>query len=116
MMREIRQSILEDSFLAYYHDRRQVLQVEYMDNPAVPPKVGKERRPRILGDYEIHIHEIGGYANIRQISSGEIMHLRRAPMDEAKALYTDQAKLSERLKLPEGQTPETAAPIVIWYL
>ncbi|MEY3949595.1 MAG: hypothetical protein RJB43_950 [Verrucomicrobiota bacterium] len=116
MMREIRQSILEDSFLAYYHDRRQVLQVEDMDNPAVPPKVGKERRPRTLGDYEIHIHEIEGFANIRQISSGEIMHLRRAPMDEAKALYIDQAKLSERLKLPEGQTPETAAPIVIWDL
>ena len=116
MMREIRQSILEDSFLAYYHDRRQVLQVEDMDNPAVPPKVGKERRPRTLGDYEIHIHEIEGFANIRQISSGEIMHLRRAPMDEAKALYIDQAKLSERLKLPAGETPETAAPIVIWDL
>ena len=31
-------------------------------------------------------------------------------------LYIDQAKLSERLKLPAGETPETAAPIVIWDL
>jgi queuine tRNA-ribosyltransferase len=115
MMREIRQSILEDSFLAYYHDRRQVLQIEDMDNPAKPPKVGKERRPRSLGDYEIHLHS-QGFANIRQISSGEIMHLRRPPMEEAKALYIDQSALTARLQLKPDEKPEDLAPLVIWDL
>ena len=115
MMREIRQSILEDSFLAYYHDRRQVLQIEDMDNPAKPPKVGKERRPRTLGDYEIHLHS-QGFANIRQISSGEIMHLRRPPMEEAKALYIDQSALTARLQLKPGEKPEDLEPLVIWDL
>lgn len=115
MMREIRQSILEDSFLAYYHDRRQVLQIEDMDNPAKPPKVGKERRPRTLGDYEIHLHS-QGFANIRQISSGEIMHLRRPPMEEAKALYIDQSALTARLQLKPGAKPEDLEPLVIWDL
>ena len=115
MMREIRQSILEDSFLAYYHDRRQVLQIEDMDNPAKPPKAGKERRSRSLGDYEIHLHS-QGFANIRQISSGEIMHLRRPPMEEAKALYIDQSALTARLQLKPGQKPEDLEPLVIWDL
>lgn len=113
MMREIRQSILDDTFLAYYHDRRQILQVEDMDNPAVPPKVGKERRPRTLGDYEVHIAE-EGFASIRQVSSGEIMHAHTPPMVEAKALYVDQSDLSGRLALPPGKQPDEVAPLIIW--
>ena len=113
LMREIRQSILEDRFLALYHEKRAFLQEEDMDNPAVPPKVGKERRPRTLGDYEVHLAE-EGFASIRQISSGEIMHSHTPPMVEAKALYVEQAGLAERLRLPAGADPATAAPLVIW--
>jgi queuine tRNA-ribosyltransferase len=115
LMREIRQSILEDRFLALYHAKRQFLQVEDMDNPAVPPKVGKERRPRTLGDYEVHVAE-EGFASIRQISSGEIMHSHTPPMVEAKALYVDQSGLAERLRLPAEADPAAAAPLVIWDL
>lgn len=115
LMREIRQSILEDRFLALYHAKRQFLQVEDMDNPAVPPKVGKERRPRTLGDYEVHVAE-EGFASIRQISSGEIMHSHTPPMVEAKALYVDQSGLAERLRLPAEADPSAAAPLVIWDL
>ncbi|MFZ9980304.1 MAG: tRNA guanosine(34) transglycosylase Tgt [Opitutales bacterium] len=113
MMREIRQSILDDTFLAYYHRRRQILQVEDMDNPAVPPKVGKERRPRTLGNYEVHI-AAEGFASIRQISSGEIMHSHTPPMVEAKSLYVDQSDLSGRLALPEGKSPEDVPALIVW--
>ena len=113
LMREIRQSILEDRFLALYHEKRAFLQEEDMDNPAVPPKVGKERRPRTLGDYEVHLAE-EGFASIRQISSGEIMHSHTPPMVEAKALYVDQSDLAGRLRLPEGRSPADVAPLVIW--
>ncbi|MEY3548469.1 MAG: hypothetical protein RLZZ552_836 [Verrucomicrobiota bacterium] len=113
MMREIRQSILDDTFLAYYHRRRQILQVEDMDNPAVPPKVGKERRPRTLGNYEVHI-AAEGFASIRQISSGEIMHSHTPPMVEAKSLYVDQSDLSGRLALPEGKAPEDVPALIVW--
>lgn len=113
LMREIRQSILEDHFLALYNEKRQFLQVEDMDNPAVPPKIGKERRPRTLGNYEVHI-AAEGFASIRQISSGEIMHSHTPPMVEAKALYVDQSGLAQRLRLPEGRTPEDVEPLVIW--
>ena len=113
MMREIRQSILDDTFLAYYHERRQILQIEDMDNPAVPPKIGKERRPRTLGDYEVHIAE-EGFASIRQISSGEIMHAHTPPMVEAKALYVDQSDLAGRLALPAGKQPEEIEPLIVW--
>ena len=113
LMREIRQSILEDRFLALYHEKRAFLQEEDMDNPAVPPKVGKERRPRTLGDYEVHLAD-EGFASIRQISSGEIMHSHTPPMVEAKALYVDQSDLAGRLRLPEGRSPADVAPLVIW--
>jgi len=113
MMREIRRSILDDTFLTYYHERRQILQIEDMDNPAVPPKIGKERRPRTLGDYEVHIAE-EGFASIRQISSGEIMHAHAPPMAEAKALYVDQSDLAGRLALPAGKQPEEVEPLIVW--
>jgi queuine tRNA-ribosyltransferase len=114
MMREIRQSILDDTFLAYYHQRRQVLQVEDMDNPAVPPKVGKERRPRTLGNYEVHIAE-EGFASIRQISSGEIMHSHTPPHGRSPApLYVDQSDLAGQLALPEGKSPEEVPALIVW--
>ena len=113
MMREIRQSILEDRFLALYNDKRTYLQEEDIDNPAVPPKIGKERRPRELGNYIVHLAD-AGFASIKQISSGEIMHSHTPPMEEAKSLYVDQASLVERLQLPSGQTADEVAELVIW--
>ncbi len=113
LMREIRQSILEDRFLALYHEKRKFLQEEDRDNPSVPPKVGKERRPRRLGDYEVHVAD-EGFASIRQISSGEIMHSHTPPMDEAKALYVEQSDLAGRLALPVGKGPDEVEPVIVW--
>jgi queuine tRNA-ribosyltransferase len=115
MMRDIRASILEDRFMALYHERRQYLQGEDLDNPAVHPKVGKERRPRKLGNYEVHLAE-AGFASIRQISSGEIMHSHTPPLEEAKALYVDQSRLQERLRISNDNPEQPVTPLVIWDL
>ncbi|MFL6589014.1 MAG: MnmC family methyltransferase [Chthoniobacterales bacterium] len=61
-----------------------------------------------LGDYEIH-QAWEGFASIRQVSSGEIMHSRTAPMEEARRIYVDQAHLAERL----GGANNTDA-LVLW--
>ena len=50
-----------------------------------------------LGDYEIH-RAWEGFASIRQISSGEIMHSRTDPIEEARQLYVEQSRLAERLR------------------
>jgi queuine tRNA-ribosyltransferase len=62
-----------------------------------------------LGDYEVH-RAWEGFASIRQISSGEIMHSRTAPMEEARKLYVEQSYLAERLR----ENPEDREPLVIW--
>ena len=70
------------------------------------PKPGKVRS-RSLGNYEVHIaHE--GFASIRQSTSGEIMHMRTPPMEEARSLYVEQAQLAARLA---EANPEA---LVIW--
>jgi queuine tRNA-ribosyltransferase len=55
-----------------------------------------------------------GFASIRQISSGEIMHSHTPPMVEAKSLYVDQSDLSGRLALPEGKAPEDVPALIVW--
>ncbi|MEY2577316.1 MAG: queuine tRNA-ribosyltransferase [Verrucomicrobiota bacterium] len=62
-----------------------------------------------LGDYEVH-RAWEGFASIRQISSGEIMHSRTAPMEEARKLYVEQSFLAERLT----ENPRKQDPLVIW--
>jgi queuine tRNA-ribosyltransferase len=63
-----------------------------------------------LGDYELHV-AWEGFASIRQISSGEIMHSRTPPMEEAQRLYIEQSNLSERLQITSDQG---SFPLVIW--
>jgi len=62
-----------------------------------------------LGDYEVH-KAWEGFASIRQISSGEIMHSRTAPMEEARALYVEQSHLAGRLR-KDSRNNEA---LVIW--
>lgn len=63
--------------------------------------------PARLGDYEIQ-KAWEGFASIRQISSGEIMHSRTDPMEEARKLYLEQSHLAERLR---ENSPE---PLILW--
>lgn len=112
LMREIRHSIFADRFMELYREKREILHIEDLDNPVSHPKPGKKKVFK-LGAYEVHIAR-EGFANIRHIESGEIMHSRTPPMEEARHLYVDQSCLAERLPLREGETPENAAPLVLW--
>ena len=106
LMREIRQSIFEDRFLDLYREKRAFLHETDVENPVHMQKP-KKRLAFHLGDYEVH-RAPEGFCSIRQISSGEIMHSRTPPMEEAQRLYIGQSNLAERLRAPE----ESA--LVIW--
>src|SRR3954470_5012607 len=60
-----------------------------------------------LGDYEVH-RAWEGFSSIRQISSGEIMHSRTDPMEEARELYVEQSRLAERLR------ESSIEPLTVW--
>jgi len=107
LMRDIRQSILEDRFGALYHEKRTFLHETDLDNP-VPPISRKQKRPLLhLGAFEVHLDAASG-ASIRHTASGEIMHGRLPPMEEARELYVAQSNLAARLREP-GETP-----LVLW--
>ncbi len=106
LMREIRASIFADTFLAFYQEKRALLHEDDLDNPVLAHPPRKPKR-LVLGNYEIHT-AWEGFSSIRHIHSGEIMHSRTPPMEEAQRLYIDQSRLSERLVVAD---PE---PLVIW--
>ncbi len=106
LMREIRASILSDTFTAFYEAKRLILHEDDLDNPVdIPPPKAPKRR--ILGNYEVHT-AWEGFASIRHLHSGEIMHSRTPPMEEAEGLYIGQSRLAERLR------EATAVPLGIW--
>jgi len=109
LMREIRASILADRFLQLYREKRDFLHEVDMDNPI---RAAKPKKPRALqlGHYEVHIAR-EGFASVRHIASGEIMHSRTAPMEEARRLYVEQSNLAERLRVRQG---ERAEALIIW--
>lgn len=112
LMIEMRQSILADRFLSLYEEKRARLRENDVDNPVTPPRV-RPVRPLVLGQYEVH--KAGeGFASIRHRQSGEIMHSRTPPMDEARSLYVEQAQLAERLRLGGSEDRRTAGPLVLW--
>jgi len=113
MMNEIRTAILSGTFLDYYREKRQILDIEDIDFPTPAAARPAPPRPLVLGAYEVHT-AMEGFSSIRHMASGEIMHSRTPPMVEAQALYVDQAHLSERARLLPGESPETADPLVIW--
>ncbi len=110
LMRDIRQSILEDRFLELYKARREILHAPDLDNPVLeaPPTPRKPKRgPSRLGDYEVHRHQ-DGFANIRQVSSGETMHSSNPPLKEARELYVEQSRLAEAL------LEDSESELVLW--
>ncbi len=109
LMRDTRESILADRFLELYREKRAILHEDDLDNPVFDPGP-KPVKPRRLGDYEVHVAP-EGFASIRQISSGEIMHARTPPLEEAHRLYVEQSRLAERLQLT---TPDSAGPLIVW--
>ena len=105
LMRDIRASILAGEFANFYREKRSVLAESDREYPVRPPRRARQK-PASLGNYEVHIaHE--GFASIRHVS-GEIMHMRTPPMEEARSLYVEQSALAERISLA------SAEPLVIW--
>jgi queuine tRNA-ribosyltransferase len=109
LMRDIRESILAGRFLELYREKRALLHEDDLDNPVFISE-RKPEKPRRLGDYEVHVAP-EGFASIRQISSGEVMHARTPPLEEAQLLYVEQSHLAERLRPAAGRSEE---PLVIW--
>jgi queuine tRNA-ribosyltransferase len=105
LMREIRAAILADRFLELYRSKREFLHEVDPDNPILKPRPNK-KRSLSLGAYEVHIAR-EGFGSMRHRASGEIMHSRTAPMEEAQRLYVEQSELAERLR----HSPE---PLVVW--
>lgn len=99
-MREMRQSILQDTFLDFYNRKRKDLVMTDQENPPTPmtpERPYKKDKRKGLGDYEVH--DSGrGFSSIRQKSSGEIMHSVNPPQEEARNLYVLPARIDERLK------------------
>ncbi len=73
----------------------------------------KRRKRRTLGNYEVHV-AWEGFASIRQISSGEIMHSRTPPMEEARKLYIEQSNLAERVRLSASENSRDSTVLVLW--
>lgn len=111
LMREIRASILANAFAELYRSRRAFLDEPDLDNPI---RMQKPKRTRLTtqGHYAVHIAR-EGFASIRHVASGEIMHMRTSPMEEAQQLYVEQSRLAERLRL-DGNDAEAAKPLVVW--
>lgn len=105
LMRDIRENILSGRFADFYKGERAVLQESDRENPVRPPR-STRGKSLSLGNYEVHI-AYEGFASIRQVSSGEIMHLRTPPMEEARSLYVEQSGLAQRVRLG-------AEPLVTW--
>ena len=107
LMRDIRASIIAGRFTELYHKKREFLHASDQDNPIREPKRNKQRA-MALGAYEVHIAR-EGFASIRHRDSGEIMHSRTAPMEEAQRLYVEQSQLADRLRVSDD-----AEALVIW--
>jgi queuine tRNA-ribosyltransferase len=103
MMREIRESILEDRFLPLYQEKRQMLQVDDVEHPITNPRPAPPPVARV-GDYELHLSE-GEPASIRHGVTGQCV---------ATTATVETAHLPRRLRLAEGMNPEDAAPLIVW--
>ena len=106
LMKEIRAAILDGTFLKLYAEKRQILDIDDVENPITKPKINVFQPPS-LGKFEIVYGQ--DFATIRDTKVSETMHSVNNPLEESKNLYTGQSKLKERL-LDES----SAEPLVVW--
>jgi len=98
LIREMRQSILQDTFLSFYKTKKEEFARGDGDYPITRPTVSKsKRRSRILGDYEVYETRPGTYS-IKHTPSREVMHSVNDPTEEAQALYVTQSALIDKAK------------------
>jgi queuine tRNA-ribosyltransferase len=108
LMRTMREHILADTWLDFYHAQRLLLDARDCYGPPVR-HVTKAQRQVLrlkLGRYEVVVSD--GVGRIRDMMSGEVMHSVNDPAEEARSLYVDQSRLLERLRESDR------APLVVW--
>jgi queuine tRNA-ribosyltransferase len=99
LMSQMREAILNDTFLQYYREKREELVRDDQENPkkyAKPPRDRIGGRARTLGKFEL-VQSAQGFWSVKDSTSGEIMHSVSEPSDEARRLYVDQSQIRERL-------------------
>jgi len=96
LMNTMRTHILENTFISFYNEEKDKLQVRDEDNPVTPPKAKKRTLPS-LGEYETIKHK-DGFHSIRHRVSQEVMHSVNDPQEEAQAIYVDQSRFQDRIK------------------
>jgi queuine tRNA-ribosyltransferase len=108
LMSTMRAHILAGTWLPFYHAQRNLLDARDSYGKAATHvtkaarRVAKTKR----GRYEVMVRDEVGY--IRDMNSGEVMHLGDDPEQEARSLYVEQSRLIERLQVP------SADPLVVW--
>ena len=105
-MNTMRNHILEGTFISFYHDQKDRLQIRDKDNPVKPPKAKKKKLPS-LNAYETIKHE-DGFHSIRHRVSQEVMHSVNNPQVESQTIYVDQSRFSDRIR--DDKTDE----IILW--
>jgi queuine tRNA-ribosyltransferase len=104
----MRAHVLAGTFPEHRDRQRATLGRADDENPPVPTRRRRHRR----NDEALHrfaVHESAeGHATILHVASGELMHGRLDPADEAEALYVEQSQLAVRLR------EATATPLVVW--
>ena len=107
LMRTMRRHILEGSWLTFYREQREVLDARdsYGKSPTHVTKAVRRQQKLRRGRYEVIVR--GGVGSIRDMASGEVMHVGD-PVREACSLYVEQSQLLERLQSPGTE------PLVVW--
>jgi queuine tRNA-ribosyltransferase len=110
LMREIRQSILEDRFLPLYHEKRQILQVDDVDHPITTPRPPPAPAARV-GDYELRISATG-QAHLQHLQTGHC--LPATTQGVTPPAWIEALELPKRLRLPAEAHATEAEPLIIW--
>ncbi|MES2596683.1 MAG: tRNA guanosine(34) transglycosylase Tgt [Verrucomicrobiota bacterium] len=105
LMREVRQSILEDRFLALYHDKRAFLHEEDTEHPVKPPKRQSAEVVERIGDYRLHRDE----KNVVSIRHAETGMEVTTEVDANQ--HPELVQLLRKLPVLEG---EEASPLLVW--
>jgi queuine tRNA-ribosyltransferase len=106
LMADIRASLAAGTFLAFRAEAKDRLERADPDNPPGPRPRVKADKPATRGAFEVHASP-HGFASIRHIASGEIMHSVNDPNAEAAKIYVAQSARIAAALAGDG-------PIVVW--
>lgn len=119
MMRDIRASILNNTFMSLYNERREYLAADDQENLPLIPKARKKTKGRVLemGDFELvqtikfeAPQDTPAFWSVKHRGSGEVMHSVSPPDEEAHRLYAEAYLQAKKAFAPTS----TKAPFVVW--